>query len=311
MSDPSHWWPGPREGDGTNPPAPGAPPGPTTGQGPYGTSGGYYYPPGTTPGTPPTAGPGQTPPRRRPGYSPRTAIWALVGLGVVLLLARAHSINRTDVVLFCVIIPSIILHEVAHGWVALLFGDDTAKRAGRLTLNPLAHIDVVGTIIVPLLMIWGGYGFFGWAKPVPVNVSKLRSPRNHGVLVSLAGPAVNVILCAVSAVLFHLFGGVAIANGFGAPPLWVLILVYLGLVNVWLTVFNMIPIPPLDGSVLLERLLPGRWWPHYLNLRRYTLPLVLIVVVLASIIPDGNTSLIGHFAISTQNWWLRVLGVNT
>ncbi|MGH8996058.1 MAG: site-2 protease family protein [Acidimicrobiales bacterium] len=310
MSDPSHWWPGPRrEGDGNPPPRQDSPGNAPPGSGPYGRGGGYYYPPGTTPGPRSMGGPPPAPPTRRRAYSPRTAIWALIGLGVALLLARAHSINRTEVVLFCVLIPSIILHEVAHGWVALIFGDDTAKRMGRLTLNPLAHIDVVGTIIVPLLMIWGGYGFFGWAKPVPVNVAKLRSPRNHGVLVSLAGPAVNVVLCVISAVLFHLFGGVRIANGFEAPPLWVLILIYLGLVNVWLTVFNMIPIPPLDGSVLLERLLPGRWWPHYLNLRRYTLPLVLIVVVLASIIPDGHTSLIGHFAISTQNWWLRVLGV--
>jgi Zn-dependent protease len=235
----------------------------------------------------------------------------LIALLAGVLLVRAHRINRVDVILFCVLIPSIILHEIAHGWVALAFGDDTAKRAGRLTLNPIAHIDIVGTIIVPILLIWSGFGFFGWAKPVPVNVSKLRSPRNQGVLVSLAGPATNVVLCLIAAVAFHLFGGVTIANGFGPLPLWVLILVYLGLVNLWLAVFNMIPIPPLDGSVLVERMLPASLWPRYLELRRYTLPVVLIVVLLASYIHDGNTTLIGHLSGSVENWWLRLLGVNT
>ena len=298
--DPSHWWPGPREG--------------STGQSGQGGGRpraggrrGLLLPARDDPrrAAGPTAAP---PPRRR--VTPQGWIWiADRGGRRWRSCCTAHRIGRVDVILFCTIIPSIILHEIAHGWVALAFGDDTAKRAGRLTLNPLAHIDIVGTIIVPLLMIWGGYGFFGWAKPVPVNVSKLRSPRNHGVLVSLAGPAVNVALCAISAVLFHLLGGVRAANQDLITPDWVLILVYLGLVNVWLTVFNMIPIPPLDGSVLIERLLPGSWWPHYLRLRRYTLPLVLGLVVILTLIPDGNTTLIGHFAASTENWWLKVLGV--
>jgi Zn-dependent protease len=237
-------------------------------------------------------------------------MWIAIAAVVAIILVSTHRIDRVDVILFCVMVPSIILHEIAHGWVALAFGDDTAKRAGRLTLNPIAHIDIIGTILIPLLMIWGGYGFFGYAKPVPVNVSKLRSPRNQGVLVSLAGPAVNIVLCVVSAVAFHVFGGAQAAETTFQTPTWVLILFYLGVVNVWLTVFNLIPIPPLDGSVLLERMLPAAWWPGYLNLRRYTMPLVLIVVVLASIIPDGNTSLIGHFSQSTQNWWLSVLGVH-
>jgi Zn-dependent protease len=230
---------------------------------------------------------------------------------VVLLLLHGHRISETDVVLFCVLIPSIILHEIAHGWVALAFGDDTAKRAGRLTLNPIAHIDIVGTVIVPILLIWSGFGFFGWAKPVPVNVSKLRSPRNQGVLVSLAGPLTNVVLCVISAVAFRVFGGINAVNASGQLELWALILFYLGLANVYLAAFNMLPIPPLDGSVLVERMLPGSWWPRYLELRRYTLPLILIFVVLASYIHDGNTSLIDHLSGSVENWWFGVLGVPT
>ncbi len=273
---------------------------------PYG-SGGYYYPPGTTPG--PSGPQGPAPRPQRPATSPRTWSWVAIALGVAIILATTHRISRTDIVLFCVIVPSIILHEVAHGWVALAFGDDTAKRAGRLTLNPIAHIDVLGTLIVPILMILSGYGWFGWAKPVPVNVAKLRSPRNHGVLVSLAGPAVNIVLCVVSALLFHLFNGVHGIYEYPQPQLLALVLFYLGLVNLWLTAFNLIPIPPLDGSVVIERLLPAAWWPGYLRFRRYTLPLVLVVVVLASIIPYGNTSLIGHLSNSSFNWWLTIIGV--
>ena len=306
MSDPSPWWPGGHEGtsgpaghDGTSGRAGGG--GPVDG-------GTYYYPPGTTPGAPGPNSPGPTRPRR--GVSPQRWLWVAIALGVVVILSSTHRITRDEVILFCVIVPSIILHEIAHGWVALAFGDDTAKRAGRLTLNPLAHIDIVGTVIVPILMILGGYGWFGWAKPVPVNVGKLRSPRNHGVLVSLAGPATNIVLCVVAAVAFHVFGGINAVNVNGQPALWALVLVYLGLVNVWLAAINLIPIPPLDGSVLIERMLPSSWWPRYLELRRYTLPLVLVVVVVASIVHDGNTTLIGHLSGSTENWWLGVLGIH-
>jgi Zn-dependent protease len=294
VSDPSGGWP---------PAGQPGPPGPVGGD-PYG-GGAYYYPPGTTPGARGPAGPGPARPRRT--VSPRGWLWFAIALGVGLILTTSHRISRVDVILFCVLIPSIILHEIAHGWVALAFGDDTAKRAGRLTLNPIAHIDIVGTVIVPILLIFSGFGFFGWAKPVPVNVAKLRSPRNQGVLVSLAGPATNVVLAVASAVAFHVFGGLNAFNAPVQPELWAEVLVYLGLVNLWLAVFNMIPIPPLDGSVLIERMLPAAWWPRYLELRRYTLPVVLIVVVLASYIHDGNTTLIGHLSDSVQNWWFNLL----
>ena len=99
--------------------------------------------------------------------------------------------SEAHIIAIAVLIPSVILHEISHGWVALAFGDDTAKRAGRLTLNPIAHIDPFGTIILPALLILTTGRAFGYAKPVPVNVGKLRSPRNQGLLVSLAGPAVN------------------------------------------------------------------------------------------------------------------------
>jgi Zn-dependent protease len=224
---------------------------------------------------------------------------------VVAILVRSHRITSTEIILFCVIIPSIILHEVSHGVVALAFGDDTAKRAGRLTLNPIPHIDPVGTLIVPALMVLSTGGFFGWAKPVPVNVGRLRSPRNQGVLVSLAGPVTNLVLVAVAALVFRGFHGVN-AVGVNGVALWARIVFYLGLANLLLAIFNLIPIPPLDGSVLFERLLPSAWWPGYLRIRPYTFP-VLIGLVLANYALHLN--LLGGLYNSLFSWWLHLVGL--
>src|SRR3989442_8164733 len=99
--------------------------------------------------------------------------------------------SQTTLILLAVLVPSVMLHEISHGAVALAFGDDTAKRAGRLTLNPIANIDPFGTIILPLILALSGAGMFGWAKPVPVNPARLRHPRQEALLVSLAGPPTN------------------------------------------------------------------------------------------------------------------------
>ena len=112
--------------------------------------------------------------------STRRTLWIIGGVAVFVALVAHHNISRADIILFCVIVPSIILHEVSHGVVARAFGDDTAARAGRLTLNPFVHVDPVGTLIVPAMLALGGFGVFGWAKPVPVNNARLRSPRTRG-----------------------------------------------------------------------------------------------------------------------------------
>ncbi len=132
----------------------------------------------------------------------KQALWIAAGVVFVAALVVHHNITTTEIIIFCVMVPSIILHEVTHGWVANAFGDDTAKRAGRLSLNPAVHVDPVGTLIVPALLSIGGVGFFGWAKPVPVNVGRLRSPRNQGFVVSLAGPAMNALLAALFGLVF-------------------------------------------------------------------------------------------------------------
>ncbi len=235
----------------------------------------------------------------------KQTLWALIGAVVVIALVAHHNITQQEIIIFCVIVPSIILHEVSHGWVANVFGDDTAKRAGRLSLNPLVHVDPIGTLLVPALLSLGGVGFFGWAKPVPVNVGRLRHPRNEGVVVSLAGPAMNAALAAIFGLLFVHFARATVIStqnfSVGAQ-----ILFYASLVNVGLCAFNLIPIPPLDGSVLFERLLPRSWWPGYLRYRQYTMPILLGLVLLNFFLyPHGP---ITWFFNQLYSWWQSVLG---
>jgi Zn-dependent protease len=241
----------------------------------------------------------------------KRALWILAGAVLLIALVAHHNISQADIIVFCCVVPSIILHEVSHGYVANLFGDDTAKRAGRLTLNPIVHVDPVGTLIVPALLSLSGIGVFGWAKPVPVNVGRLRSPRNEGVVVSLAGPFVNVVLAGVFGVLFVQFARSAVLSS-GNFSVGAQILFYASLVNVGLFVFNMIPIPPLDGSVLFERLLPRSWWPTYLRYRRYTMPILLAIVVLNFVIDqNGHTGPLTWLFDEVYKWWGNVLGIST
>ncbi len=188
----------------------------------------------------------------------------------------------TAVLFVLVLVPSVILHEVSHGAVAHLFGDDTAKRAGRLTLNPVPHVDPIGTIALPaLLAIAGGGAVFGYAKPVPVRPSQMRRPRDHGLLTSLAGPATNVLLAVLAALALRATGA---AEGSTLRD----VLVAVGVVNVVLAAFNLLPLPPLDGSAVVERLLPVRALPGWHRLRRWSMPLVFAVVLL---VPGALTRL--------------------
>ena len=195
--------------------------------------------------------------------------------------------------LFGVLIPSVILHEISHGALALVFGDDTAKKAGRLTLNPIPHIDPVGTILVPAISALSGFGAFGWAKPVPVRPHLLRSPRNHGLLVSLVGPAVNIVLALIAAGILRFFRPAHTAAlvaehlagadlGVLAPSLFDQIVFVVGFVNVILAAFNLIPLPPLDGSALIERVMPKRWFNGWLKMRSYSMGLLLIVMLVSA-----------------------------
>ncbi|MGH8135680.1 MAG: site-2 protease family protein [Steroidobacteraceae bacterium] len=148
---------------------------------------------------------------------------------------------------------AITLHEVAHGWVARYFGDRTAESQGRLSLNPIRHIDPVGTILVPAILFWLGGFLFGWARPVPVNPRYMRDPRRNMVWVSAAGPAANLIMAVAWAFLMMLSQHAEL----GVTGQWIGLMADWGItINLVLAVFNMLPIPPLDGGQLLENLLP-------------------------------------------------------
>jgi Zn-dependent protease len=151
------------------------------------------------------------------------------------------------------VVFAITLHEVAHGWVAKYFGDRTAEAQGRLSLNPIRHIDLIGTVVVPLLMLWLGGFLFGWAKPVPVNPRYMRNPRGNMVWVSAAGPAANIAMALAWAFLMM----IALRSDFGTAGDWIQQMAGIGIfINVMLAVFNMLPIPPLDGGQVLTNLLP-------------------------------------------------------
>jgi Zn-dependent protease len=208
-------------------------------------------------------------------------------------------LTRFEIIFYAALLPSIILHEVSHGWVALMFGDDTAKRAGRLTLNPAAHVDPFGTVLLPLLLIFTTGRAFGYAKPVPVNPRQLRNPRDQSVLVSLAGPAVNIVLAVGAALVLRRIGlptsnvgGVSVFD-LDRGSLLKAIVFGIGYANVILAAFNLIPIPPLDGSAVIERVLPRAWWPKYLQLRQYSFGLLIIVVLLV----PGSLNRVFDFAL--------------
>ncbi len=155
------------------------------------------------------------------------------------------------------VLLAITLHEVAHGWAARYFGDQTAQLLGRLSLNPLRHIDPLGTVMVPgALLLAFGFPLFGWAKPVPVETSGLRHPRRMSIMVALAGPAANVLMAAlwgaVLAAVLQIRRGQTLDS-------WVLLMAQAGIkLNAVLAAFNLLPIPPLDGGRVLVGLLPSR-----------------------------------------------------
>ena len=209
----------------------------------------------------------------------RALLLLVIGVAVVVALIVRDVVTTETVLILGVLFASVILHEVSHGAVALRFGDDTAQKAGRLTLNPVSHVDVFGTLILPAILVLAGSAPFGWAKPVPVNPSRLRSPRTHSLLVSLAGPAVNIALALIAALALRSVLPATFVD-VDSLPITTRLLINLGIVNVVLAVFNLIPIPPLDGSAMVERLLPASWWPGYLKLRQYSMGLLLVLVLL-------------------------------
>jgi len=174
------------------------------------------------------------------------------------------------------VVSAVVLHEVAHGWVAEKFGDPTARMLGRITLNPLKHIDMVGTILFPItLIVIGSPVVFGSARPVPVNFNLLRPPRRGMAVVALAGPATNVLLAIIAALLLHLD---AITTPEQAP--WLFKSLYRALmINCVLACFNMIPLLPLDGGRVVTALLTGKAKKYWVRLERLGLVVLIIAII--------------------------------
>ena len=243
--------------------------------------------------------------------STKRALWVVAGVVVVIALILHHNITADEIIFFLVVVPSVILHEISHGWAARALGDDTAARAGRLSLNPLVHVDPVGTLIVPAVMALAGYGVFGWAKPVPVKTARLRHPRNQAVLVSLAGPLTNLVLALIGAFVFVAVFRTTFnttVNASMTPSVLSRVVLFFSVANIGLMAFNLIPIPPLDGSVVFERALPARYWPGYLRIRPYTGMIVVGLVVLNFYLSgNGHVGPLTWLILHLYDWWLGVL----
>lgn len=187
-----------------------------------------------------------------------------------------------------VILFAITVHEASHGWAALKLGDETAYRMGRVTLNPIRHIDPIGTILLPAILIIMGMPPFGWAKPVPVNPLNLKDPRRDNLIISIAGPASNIAVAVVAFIILKiilnlnpsLFHGEGLAKLL-SPIIQILYLTIL--LNVILAFFNLIPIPPLDGSGVLMGLISEEAAQKYEQIRPYGF-LILILLIMTNVI---------------------------
>jgi Zn-dependent protease len=187
------------------------------------------------------------------------------------------------------LIVAIVFHEVAHGLVARRLGDPTAQERGRLSLNPIKHIDPFGTIILPMLLAISHAPVFGWAKPVPVNYALLRNPRRDMVLVALAGPGMNLLLAVVGAIVL------AATLTWSPDPNSLATRLVAGnaeafiYINIFLGVFNLLPVPPFDGGHVVEGLLPPQLAIRFRQIGRYSLlVLMILLLVLPAISPNAN-----------------------
>jgi Zn-dependent protease len=203
------------------------------------------------------------------------------------------------------ILMALTVHEVAHGLVAYKMGDPTAKMAGRLSLNPFKHLDLTGTLVF-FVTAWLGAGI-GWAKPVPVDYRNLRDPKRAVVWISAAGPAVNLLFAVLLAIVIKLLISIGLFAEYASWKDFLANILVIGVrINVVLAFFNMIPLPPLDGSGVLSGLLSPQAAAKYHSLSRYGFVILLALIILPGWLP-GFPDLIGDFILQPANYlaaWL-------
>jgi Zn-dependent protease len=187
------------------------------------------------------------------------------------------------------LVIAIVFHEVSHGLVARRLGDPTAEERGRLSLNPLRHVDPFGTIILPLILAISHAPMFGWARPVPVDYQRLRNPRRDMVLVALAGPGMNLLLAVIGAAILAATISLSGGAGAGAARFIAANAINFILINIFLAVFNLLPVPPFDGGHVVQGLLPPPLARSFGRIGRYSLlVLVLLLLVLPAVSPSLN-----------------------
>ena len=212
------------------------------------------------------------------------------------------SLIQRIVVWILPVVFAITVHEVAHGWIAKKQGDPTASKLGRLTLNPIKHIDLLGTIIIPGLLLLSSTGFiFGWAKPVPVDARNFKNPRKSMALVALAGPVANLLM-AIGWALIARVGVMIELEAISLP------LIYTGIagisINLILALINMIPIPPLDGSRIVTGILPSKWAWQYNRFERFGFMFLLVLLW-----SGGLSYILGYPMFVAQKLFFSLAGI--
>lgn len=210
------------------------------------------------------------------------------------------DIQSTIQVILIALIPvifAIALHEVAHGWVAKQLGDNTAYSQGRLTLNPLKHIDPIGTLLVPILLYMTTGFIFGWAKPVPINWRNLRHPKRDMVYVAIAGPAANLLMAVFWGIVLKIASLFPADSSFFVIPLSLMATIGIG-INVVLMIFNLFPLPPLDGGRVAVGLLPPRQGYYLSRLEPYGFIIILLLLV---------TGVLGYLILPVINLVMSII----
>jgi Zn-dependent protease len=202
------------------------------------------------------------------------------------------------------LIVAIVLHEISHGWVANAFGDPTARDLGRLSPNPIRHVDPIGTVVLPLALAVSGAPVFGWAKPVPVVAQRMRNPRVHMMIVALAGPGMNLLLAMLAGIVLALVRPDGPPTGTGERFLLLNLFNFIA-INLFLAIFNLLPLPPFDGGHVVEGLLPRRLAHHYSKLARFGFPLLIfLLLILPMLVPQAN--IVERVVRPPVEWLLRL-----